>query len=187
MRFLFNPHCGPRVFRILGVYGERTEKITEMFSPTHTLPPESDSDEEEDLDLPVVDVGTPKKLKRESESEQTQPPTKTTSTSASSRSHCLTSSSTEPSKSSASFRSPSPSNLPAAHHDMQRLQFKETQDAFRLMKDNLKYLSPVKLEIHRASVNESKRTASKVRKLSKNLMEKTDRERKVSSYTLNEL
>ena len=51
------------------------------------------------------------------------------------------------------------------------------------MADELKNLSPLKTDSYWES-KESKRTAKKVRKLTKSLKEKTDMERKVSSWSM---
>ena len=152
-----------------------------MFSPTHTPPPESSSEGEDDL--PIVDIGTPRKLPKLG-NEPTLP-TKCTDPAASSK--------------PAHVSSPSSSTLlpahfqgnvkPAAHSDSHREKFKSTivaarsQNTFQSITDDLKDLSPLKVERHRGA-NESRKTANKVKKLSKSLKEKAEMERKVSSWSL---
>lgn len=160
-----------------------------MFSPTHTPPPESSSEDEEEADFPLIDVGTPKKPKLESDvkAKQTQPTELSVSTAASptssSGSSCTTNCA-EPSTTttaiSAPAVSPSRRELPPVQSNINyRQKLEKAKKEFQSLADGLKDASPIKLEDSRAT-SESKRTAMKVKKLSKILQGKTDMERKVS-------
>ena len=168
-----------------------------MFSPTHTLLAES-SEDEDDVDLPVIDMGTPKKPRVETgaRAEQIQPtkpsvPSKTSTISsnlittarksapASNNNPSSTSSPTGPptSMSSTLFNAHMPTQLVAkldATHGDKRTAPMETSP---FMTDGL---SPIKSVDGYRTMGDSKRTAVKVKKLTKSLKEKTDMKKKVS-------
>ena len=165
-----------------------------MFSPTHTPPLESGSEDEGDLDLPDINVGTPnKKPKLEAPAAAEPNPSSARlprlSSRGSSSSDCCASENPPPSFSPARRNSTSASTVarslpneekPAASPTaaVRDNLFKSARFDVRVMVDGLRYLSPVKIDDSR-EINQSKKTANRVKKLTRNLKEKTDLEKKV--------
>ena len=199
-----------RVFRILQVYGWRTDasersgcelrlpRLKIMFSPTRPPLLDSSSEGEEDLDLPTVEIGTPQKRpKTEIEDEQLQatksPPAAALSpSSGASNKPCHVTSppataSTSAAITSSVSRSPSQSNTLKfeAEPNVCKNRAKATtrRNTFPSIADELKNLSPLKTNSYRET-KESKRTAKKVMKLAKSLKEKTDMEKKVGPWSM---
>ena len=162
-----------------------------MFSPTHTPPPESSSEDEDDINLPMVDLGTPKKpkLENESQAQQTQATEPRVSHTAacppsgsviSCTTHCTGSSSISTDASVAAASSTAVlSSIQADIKFNYKRRLEVAKKEYQLMADGMKNSSPIKVESLKAT-NESKRTAKKVKKLSKSLQEKTEMERTVS-------
>ena len=170
----------------------------EMFSPTRPPLLESSSEGEEDLDLPTVEIGTPQKRpKTEIEDERLQatkspPAAASSSSSGASNKPCRVTSppataSTSAAITSSVSRSPSQSNTvkfegePNACKDSAKATTR--RNTFPSIADELKNLSPLKTDSYRET-KESKRTAMKVRKLTKSLKEKTDMDRKVGPWSV---
>ena len=168
-----------------------------MFSPTHTPPLESASEDEGDSDLPLINLGTPKKPKLEPVSPGPFPPGASPSTSGS----CVdqndsTARSTASRKLSSAFSPPRPSSgeggpphgePTAAPNSLRDHVFMVARGDVRAMADGIKHLSPLKFEPAGGSrgTSDSRRTANKVRKLSRSLKEKTAMEKKVSPHESN--
>ena len=159
-----------------------------MFSPTHTPPPESSSEDEDDINLPMVDLGTPKKpkLENESQAEQTQATEPRVSTAAcppsgsviSCTTHCTGSSSISTDASVAAASSTAAIQADSKFNYKRRLEV-YSKEGVSVNGGRDENSSPIKAESLKAT-NESKRTAKKVKKLSKSLQEKTEMERTVS-------
>lgn len=158
-----------------------------MFSPERTPPLESTSDSEDDTDFPSINVKTPEKLAK-LENEQTTPTKCSTLqghvSSPVNTSATVCSSSTLPEVTSISAQSEMRAEIKC---DLLRDKFKSTKPTSRITErsfswlDELKNLSPLKVVRYNKETNESKKTARKVKKLTKTLREKSDLEKKASS------
>lgn len=152
-----------------------------MFSPKRTPPPESSSDSEEDADLPTINVKTPEKLPK-LDNEQSMP--ERYKSSPSKQGHVGSPAATACS-SSRLLRAPSQDTKAA---DPVKEKFKSTRGTSKIstcamslsIADELKNLSPLKVVRYNKETNESKKTARKVKKLTKTLREKSEMERKAS-------
>lgn len=162
-----------------------------MFSPTHTPPLESGSEDEGDFDLPDISVGTPKKQKIQAAAEpgSSKPPLakgpslgSSSGFSAPVESFPRAFSPAGSSSAAAGTLKSLPPDKPAdSPNTVREHLFKSASGDVRAMEDSLRFLSPVKMESSR-EINDSKRTAKKVKKLAQTLKEKADREKKVGIF-----
>lgn len=163
-----------------------------MFSPTHTPPLESGSEDEGDFDLPDISVGTPKKQKKQAAAEPGSsklPPAHGPSLGGSSSGFSAPVESFPRAFSPAGSSSTAAGTLKSLFPDkptdspntVREHLFKSASGDVRAMEDSLRFLSPVKMESNR-EINDSKRTAKKVKKLARTLKEKTDMEKKVGIF-----
>lgn len=157
-----------------------------MFSPERTPPLESSSNSEDDTDFPTIDIKTPEKLPK-LDNEQTAP-TKCSNTpsmqghvgSPSNTSPAVCSSSTLPQVPSVGAKSEMPSHLLGDKFKSTKPPTKSTGRAISFSEaDELKHLSPVNVARYKETY-ENKKTARKVKKLTKTLREKSDLEKKAS-------
>lgn len=162
-----------------------------MFSPERTPPLlESSSNSEDDADFPTINIKTPEKLPK-LDNEQTTP-TKYSTTlsmqghvgSSANTSAAVCSSSTLPQAPSIGAKSEMASFLLRDKFKSTKPTTKSTDRGISCsIADELKHLSPINV-VRCKETNENKKTARKVKKLTKTLKEKSDLEKKASSNQL---